>query len=168
MAGADTPGDDGKPGKGGSSVKDAVVELLIATVIAGALGGGFAFVVLSPTRSPSGSAEATAVKGLETASLGLGANLVDLPPIVTNIGSPSQVWVRVESSIVIEGKATEHSDILAAQIASDELAYLRTLSIAQLEGPVGLENVRQDLTDRAVTRSGGKVRELILKTLVLQ
>ena len=57
---------------------------------------------------------------------------------------------------------------MAAEIATDELAYLRTISVNQLEGPIGLQNIRQDLTDRAVVRSGGKVTEMILKTLVLQ
>ena len=94
--------------------------------------------------------------------------MVDLPPIVTNIGTPTDVWARVEASIVLDGKNVEHPEILAGEIASDELAYLRTLNIAQVEGPIGLENVRQDLADRAYVRSGGKVSEFILKTLVLQ
>ena len=94
--------------------------------------------------------------------------MVDLPPIVTNIGTPTDVWARVEASIVLDGKNVEHPEILAAEIASDELAYLRTLNIAQVEGPIGLENIRQDLADRAYVRSGGKVSEFILKTLVLQ
>jgi len=57
---------------------------------------------------------------------------------------------------------------MAAEIATDELAYLRTVSVAELQGPIGLENLRQDLRDRAQVRSNGKVTELLLKTLVLQ
>jgi flagellar protein FliL len=95
-------------------------------------------------------------------------SLVDLPPIVTNIASPNDLWIRVEASIVIEGKSATPPDILAAEIATDALAYLRTLTIGQIEGPIGLENIRQDLADRASVRSKGKVSELVLKTLVLQ
>ena len=76
--------------------------------------------------------------------------------------------MRVEASIVFDAKTTPHPEIIAAEIATDELAYLRTIGLAQLEGPIGLENIRQDLDDRAVARSGGKVSELILRTLVVQ
>jgi flagellar FliL protein len=108
-------------------------------------------------------------KGDAAATCGSGAtNIVDMPPIVTNIGAPADTWVRLEGSIVFDGKALAHPEIVAAEIAADELAYLRTVSVSQLQGPIGLENIRQDLTDRAVTRSGGKVTELLLKTLVLQ
>ena len=60
--------------------------------------------------------------------------------------------MRVEAAIVLDGKTVEHPEILAGEIASDELAYLRTLNIAQVEGPIGLENIRQDLADRAYVR----------------
>jgi len=96
------------------------------------------------------------------------SNLLDLPPIVTNLAAPTDIWVRVEASIVFDPKSTLHPEVLAAEIAGDELAFLRTLSLAQLEGPIGLENVRQDLADRASVRSGGKIAELVIRTLVLQ
>ncbi len=74
---------------------------------------------------------------------------------MTNIGAPADVWVRVEASIVFDAKTTPHPEILAAEIATDELAYLRTIAIAQLEGPIGLENIRQDL-DRPRARAFGR------------
>lgn len=168
MAEPDSAGDDAKAGKKGFSLVGAIVELLIATAIAGALGGGFAFLTQPPAKTTPGQQAASGEKKAANSVCGPGPNLIDLPTIVTNIGSPSDVWVRVEASIVVDGKVVEHTDLLAAQIASDELTYLRTLSVAQIEGPIGLENIRQDLNDRAVTRSNGKVSELILKTLVLQ
>jgi flagellar FliL protein len=57
---------------------------------------------------------------------------------------------------------------VAGQIADDVLAYLRTGSLHQLEGPIGLENIRQDLNERAATRSGGKVQAFVIRTLVVQ
>ena len=48
------------------------------------------------------------------------------------------------------------------------LAYLRTVTLKQLEGPVGLEAIRDDLNERAATRSDGKVREFVIRTLVVQ
>jgi flagellar FliL protein len=97
-----------------------------------------------------------------------GPILIDLPPIVTNIATPPDTWIRLEGSIVFEQKALAHPEVIAAEIAADELAYLRTISLRELEGPIGLENIRQDLRDRALIRSNGKITDLLLKTLVLQ
>ena len=150
------------------------LSMELAIVTAMAVGAGALLATL--LEPPPPKADAAAQKN-EPSSNGAVANndcarpgvaLVDLPPIITNIGSPSDVWARVEAAIVLDGKTVEHPEILAGEIASDELAYLRTLNIAQVEGPIGLENVRQDLADRAYVRSKGKVSEFILKTLVLQ
>ena len=69
---------------------------------------------------------------------------------------------------MFDAKSVEHPETLAEEIAGDELAYLRTVTLAQVEGPVGLENIRQDLNERAAIRSGGKVGELVIRTLVVQ
>ena len=94
--------------------------------------------------------------------------IVDLPPIVTNLGSPQDTWIRLEGSIVFDPKTLPHPEAVAAQIGDDVLAYLRTVSLRQLAGPIGLENIRQDLNERAATRSGGKVHAFVIRTLVVQ
>ena len=94
--------------------------------------------------------------------------MIDLPPIVTNLANPADAWVRLEAAIVFDPKALPQPDVVAAEIAADELAYLRTLSVTELQGPIGLENIREDLSDRASVRSGGKVSDLMIKTLVMQ
>jgi flagellar FliL protein len=96
------------------------------------------------------------------------STVVDLPPIVTNLGSPQDTWIRLEGSIIFEPKILPHPEAVMSQIGDDMLAYLRTVSLRQLEGPIGLENIRQDLNERAATRSGGKVRAFLIRTLVVQ
>jgi len=59
-------------------------------------------------------------------------------------------------------------EAVAGQIGDDILAYLRTVSLRQLEGPIGLENIRHDLGERAAIRSDGKVRAFVIRTLVVQ
>ncbi len=73
-----------------------------------------------------------------------------MPPIVTNLGAPQDTWIRLEGSIVFDPKALPHPEAVAGRLGEDILAYLRTLSLKQLEGPVGLANIRQDLS-----RAGG-------------
>jgi flagellar FliL protein len=69
---------------------------------------------------------------------------------------------------VFDPKALSHPEAVAGKIGEDVLAYLRTTTLKQLEGPIGLQSVREDLNERAATRSDGKVRELVLRTLVVQ
>ena len=144
-----------------SSVKSALAQLLLVTLLAG--GGGAAFETLRPPDKPA------ADKSVGSPSAApLGATLVDLPPIVTNLAAPQDTWIRLEGSVVLDATGTPHPDVVVGEIAADLLAYLRTLTLRDVEGPIGLQNVRQDLSDRAAIRSGGKASELLIRTLVVQ
>lgn len=96
------------------------------------------------------------------------ARLRKLSPIVTNLAAPANNWARVEASMVTESLNEEEAGILAAHISEDIVAYLRSASVSRFEGARGLQNLRDDLTERANVRSSGKVRELIIETLVIQ
>jgi flagellar FliL protein len=96
------------------------------------------------------------------------ARLHKLSPIVTNLGEPANNWARVEASMVTDSMNDEDAGILAAQISEDIVTYLRSASAAQFEGARGLQHFRDDLIDRANVRSSGKIRELIIETLVIQ
>jgi flagellar FliL protein len=96
------------------------------------------------------------------------ARLRKLSPIVTNLAAPANYWARVEASMVTESMNDEESGIMAAHISEDIVAYLRSASVVQFEGARGLQHLRDDLTERANVRSSGKVRELIIETLVIQ
>jgi flagellar FliL protein len=176
MAESDPP-----PGpKKKSSFVSTLIEWLVVTLIAA--GAGAALTAMNPPAPSSSQAAGDKPspgklspknKPPETAQVAPvcgagGPSMIDMPPIVTNIANPADTWVRLEASIVFDPKALPHPDVVAAEIATDELAYLRTVSVGDLQGPVGLENIRQDLRDRAFVRSAGKVTDLLLKTLVLQ
>ena len=77
---------------------------------------------------------------------------------MTNLGAPQDTWVRLEGSIIFDPRTLQHPDAVAGRIGDDILAYLRTVSLRQLEGPIGLENIRQDLNERAAIRSDGCAR----------
>ena len=97
-----------------------------------------------------------------------GTSLHKVPPVVTNLASPPDVWVRLEASIILDNAEVASPDVLAGEIAEDMLAYLRTTSLAQIEGPSGLLHLHEDLNDRVAIRSNNMVRELIIETLVVQ
>lgn len=145
------------------SLKGSLIELTVVVLLAASVGA--AFEALHPAMPQGG------MKPEESSASGPPAQpstIFDLPPIVTNLGAPGDTWIRFEGSIVFDTNALPHPEAIATQIGDDILAYLRTVSLRQLEGPIGLENIRQDLNERAAVRSGGKVRELAIRTLVVQ
>jgi flagellar FliL protein len=141
---------------GGLSLK----ELAIVACLAAAVGAGFEAIRPGSIKAEKPGAASATPSGPST--------LYDLPAIVTNLGSPQDTWIRFEGSIIFDPKTMPHPEGAAGVIGDDFLAYLRTVSLKQLEGPIGLQNIRQDLKERAATRSGGKVRELVIRTLVVQ
>ena len=134
-------------------------ELALIAVVCVAVGAAFEAIRPSST---------TAEKPADAAAAPEPSTLYDLPPVITNIGAPQDTWIRFEGSIIFDPKTLPHPEAAAAHIGDDILAYLRTVSLKQLEGPIGLMNIRQDLMERAATRTAGKVRELVIRTLVVQ
>ncbi len=96
------------------------------------------------------------------------ARLRQLEPLVTNLAAPRDAWVRVQASVILSDQPVDDIGILTGHIEEDILAYLRTVTISHLEGPVGLQHLREDLNERAIARSRGAVREVILESLVIQ
>lgn len=147
----------------GPSLGQFIVALVVVTILAGAVGALFA---PHPATGP-GAQPAKETPAAEPA-VAATSNLLDLPPIVTNLGSPQEMWIRLEASMIFDPSQVKHPEALAAEIANDLLAYLRTVAVTQIQGPIGLQNLRQDINERAAIRSNGAVRELVIKTLVIQ
>jgi flagellar FliL protein len=145
------------------SLRGSLIELTVVVLLGASVGAGFE--LSRPQRLPGGDKP---VELAANAPLAQPSTIFDLPPIVTNLGAPQDTWIRLEGSIIFDPKTLPHPEAVAGQIGEDALAYLRTVALRQLEGPIGLENIRQDLSERAATRSGGKVREFVIRTLVVQ
>ncbi|KMO29867.1 flagellar basal body protein FliL [Methylobacterium variabile] len=88
--------------------------------------------------------------------------------VVTNLAEPADSWIRLESSVVFKTGSLPTPDVTVVEIKADILAYLRTLSTAQIEGASGLQHLREDLNERVALRTKGAVRELIVEALVVQ
>lgn len=148
-------------------MKQTAIAMLIVTVLAAVAGALYGLRIAAPgVDHPGKTAGAEEKPGAP--SLEASAKLVDLPPVVTNLGSPQETWIRLEASLLIDPKAAPQSEAMSAEIAGDILAFLRTTSLSQIQGPAGLQNLRDDLNERASIRSGGNVKELVIRTLVVQ
>ena len=156
---------DPASGKG----KGWVIPLALLTLLAIGTGGAFGtFLVSAMEKNIDARKKEEQGKGLPTLANSGELTLRGLAPVVTNLTGSGDLWIRLESSIVFKTGALPNADVTAAEIRQDMLAYLRTVSASQIEGASGLQHLREDLNERAVMRSGGAVRELIVETLVIQ
>jgi flagellar FliL protein len=144
------------------------MAMAVLTGLSVGAGGLFGLQVLSKAGKPPPAAAKSETKAGDNAKGRFSdkATLHALTPIVTNLASPERTWIRLEASIVIDGEGDAKG--LAATITEDTVAYLRTLSLPLIEGASGLLHLREDLNDRARIRSSGKVRDLIIHTLIVE
>lgn len=149
-------------------MKQIALALLIVTALAAASGGFYGMRVAPPGPDRHEKEARPEDKPAATASLQANSGLFDLPPIVTNLSMPQDTWIRLEASLLFDPKAVPHPDAMGAEIAGDILAFLRTTTLTQIQGIAGLQNLRQDLNERVAIRSNGAVKELVIRTLVLQ
>ena len=168
------------PAKSGPSLVVQIAVLLVMTLAAVGMGwfsGGY---LNSARNAPSAEADkptridkahvkttdkgSTRKDGKEAAE---GGELGVLPiePITTNLAAPSDVWVRMEVSLIFNGD-TDSS--IADQIHQDFLAYMRTVKLPQVEGASGFQHLKEDLEERARIRSNGRVGKILIKTLLFE
>lgn len=161
----------GEPEKGdGKAKKDSGIKaLLLAGIILTlvAAGGGWFLGTqigkeIAPLPvEPKNQAQKTAD------TIASNSSVTVLTPILTNMAAPNNAWIRVECSLVSQpGEVLAPS--VAAEISNDFLAFLRNSTIAQIKGASGLMNLREDLVDRARTRSKGKVTNVLISSLVIE
>ncbi|APH73631.1 flagellar basal body-associated FliL family protein [Aquibium oceanicum] len=91
--------------------------------------------------------------------------LVPMEPITTNLAAPADIWVRMEISIVFS--APPPSDLVRT-IHQDLLAYMRTVSLQQVQGASGFQHLKTDLEERAQIRSDGLATQLMIRTLLFE
>lgn len=154
---------------GGPTVMSLILALVVLTGLSLGAGGMFGLQVLAKigkSAAPPAKSETPPSDGRK-GRYSDKAVLYALTPIVTNIASPERTWIRLEASIVLDAEGAD-AKALAAAITEDTVAYLRTLSLPLMEGSSGLLHLREDINDRARIRSGGKVRDLIIHTLIVE
>lgn len=167
---APTPAKDAGKKDAGKKGGGLVVALLVLTVLAGGLGGGLGFQLAGTVEKVVSAKIAAEPKVEPPAPLRYSGDMTlkEMKALVVNLASPSSAFVRIEAGLVFKNGALANPDVTAAEIREDMMAYVRTLSLSQLEGPSALQHLREDINDRAGVRSEGKVAEVIIQSLVVQ
>lgn len=162
-----------------------LIPLILTTILAVAVGGGEGILATKLGVPPGGPGAAPAPATVQPAEASAkekagaehgsekdkpvtGTIVRELSPIVTNIAMPEDVWVRLEASVVYDTAKLPNADMTMREITSDILAYLRTLSLPQIQGARGRRHLREDLSERVAIRTEGKVNELLIQGMVVQ
>lgn len=147
--------------KGGSLVMGVLVPVLVLTVIAAA-GGWLIGGQINAAKTVAPTADVKTDRPLDTKAV------KELPPIVTNLAAPDGAWVRLQTAIVYDKADDKDMPVLSGQIVDDTMAFMKTLTITQLQGASGLQHLREDLNDRVTLRSNGRVTEMMIEALVIE
>jgi flagellar FliL protein len=151
----------------GRGILQWMVALLVVTGLSAGAGTLASFQILSTVERLADSKKSVVERPV-VSTFNTQDRLRKIAPVTTNLAAPPNAWIRMEASIVTDKLNDEEAYALTAKVGEDIVAYLRTLTPTQIEGARGLQYLREDLNERAVARSSGKVRELIIETLVVQ
>lgn len=150
------------------SLVQSIAALAVLTLVAAGSGTLLGFHLVGSVENAIKNKPEEGAPPLPEPHHAAGTSLLKVPAVVANLASPQDVWVRVEASIIVLDEEMANPDVLAGEIAEDILAFLRTVSLEQIEGPSGLMHLKEDLNDRVAIRSNDQVRELVIETLVVQ
>ncbi len=172
---ADVENNDSPKKKGGALA--VILPLAVLTAL-GAGGGWFLGGMLADKLQPVLAAEkaaaakaATGAKGEKKEGEGLPRistaenGVVQLEPITTNLSYPSESWIRLEVALMFKDKPDVK---ISEDVHQDILAYLRTVSLQQIEGPRGFQYLRDDIQERVDLRSHGQVSKVMFRTFVIE
>ena len=91
-----------------------------------------------------------------------------LAPIVSNLGSPSETWMRLEISILMHEMEQAEQDELAVKAADSVVGFLRTVNLKSIEGPSGFTHFREDLSDILKSTFNGKITGVLIGSMVVE
>ena len=154
-------------GKDKPKASSPIIPVLAVTVLVGGAGAFFGMQLPSLVKqgaAPKAKLEEKAKADPDAAKI----VMKSLAPITTNLASPPNTWIRMETTAVIVEELGPEGPVLMARLVEDIVAFLRTVPLDQIEGASGFQHLREDLNDRVRIRSQGKVRELLIEALVVQ
>ena len=159
-----------EPKKGPSLVIQLAMLLAMtgAAIGMGWMSGGYLKAAGGPVPvpvAPENEGSTAKPAGAEGEAAAAGPALVALPPITTNLAAPSEIWIRLEASVVYDAP---QPPAMTEEIHQDLLALMRTMKLHQIEGASGYQHLKADLEERAAIRSGGHAKQVLIRTLLLE
>jgi flagellar FliL protein len=167
-----------------------IIPLLLITVLAGGAGFGVSAAFLAPATPTADAAggekpgemkedgeakkEDSQAKAADSGGHGedethkmpkMNIVISEMPAITTNLADPTDAWIRLEAALVYEEESDEQ---ITNDVHQDIVAYVRTLRLYNLRGGSGYQHLVEDLQERARIRSDGRVKRVLIRSLVIE
>lgn len=155
----------------GASTADFVKSMLFAALLGIGGGAAFGYFVIPVGTEPAPVEEAkpanTAPQTLTSGRFPSDALEIPIPSVIVDLSGEPKSRVRLDASIVVV-HGTSEASLLKNEVREDVIAYLKGLTIADIQGVRGLQNLREQLEDRARIRGRGAVLGLLIGGLVIE
>ena len=94
--------------------------------------------------------------------------LTPFAPITANIAVPDTVWLRLEGSMAVKAKdGIKPAEVV--QLASNKMvAYVKTLKLTDIQGPVGFLALNSDLNEIARNATDGQARSVLISGFIVE
>lgn len=170
MAQALTKLNDAAPATGMSGA-DLIKSMAVALLLGIGGGGAFGYFVI-PSVPASLSKDAPTPTAAASAAPQVGrfpndALEIGIPSIIVDLKGEPRSRVRLDLSLVaVHG--TAETGTLKDEVREDVIAYLKGLTVADIQGVRGFQNLREQLDDRAKIRGRGAILGLLIGGFVIE
>lgn len=158
--------DEPNSGGGGGSF---VIAALIALILGAGGGGAYAFLMMPDVSSQKSEPTHSEPPPSNTTAGRFPSDAIELavPSVITDLNSQPAVRARLDVSIIVV-HGTPQTTTLLGEVREDVIAYLKGLSLSDIQGVRGFQNLREQLDDRARIRGRGVILGLLVGGLVLE
>jgi flagellar FliL protein len=153
------------------STGDLVKSMLFAALLGIGGGGAFGYLAIPVGNEPVAVEETkpVSVAPQTPASDRFPGDALEIPvpSIIVDLSGEPKSRVRLDVSVVaVHG--TPDSTLLKNEVREDIIAYLKGLTVADIQGVRGFQNLREQLEDRARIRGRGAILGLLIGGFVIE
>lgn len=144
----------------------------VLAVVLGIGGGGAYGYFLMPDAPSAPDVQSHKAESVAPLTPGVGrfpndAVELSIPSVITDLETNPKIRARLDLSLIV-AHGTPETTTLLGEVREDVIAYLKGLTLADIQGVRGFQNLREQLDDRARIRGRGTILGLLIGGLVLE
>ncbi len=154
----------------GGGVGGFMMSAIVAVILGAGGGGAFGYFAMpdgSPSNSPPKNESASPAPAPVIGRFPNDAIELAIPAVITDLDTDPKIRARLDVSIIV-AHGTPETTTLLGEVREDVVAYLKGLTLSDIQGVRGFQNLREQLDDRARIRGRGAVLGLLIGGLVLE
>ena len=125
-------------------------------------------VLAKKSQSDVGNSDKASASDCDAAAGNPKSATIILDPIIVALQKSDNAFMRIELAIIPNEDADISSKEELLRIGSDIAAFTQTLTLQQISGPTGHLHFREDILDRVRLVTNGKVKDLLILSMVAE